>query len=821
MAERTNQYRVDAQHRVKTEQRPQSEADRVEMLKTCESNAAGELTLQRAQPPEEPVPAKVGPASQSAAGIPAILKTFEFGLGQMGVVRSVKTFLKINQKDGFDCQGCAWPSPDGTRHVMEFCENGAKALASEATTRRVTPEFFQRWSIEQLAEQSDYWLNQQGRLTHPMILRRGRRHYEPIGWDDAFAFIAEVLNGLASPDEAAFYTSGKTSNEAAFLYQLFVRQFGTNNLPDCSNMCHESSGTALVESIGVGKGTATLTDFELADMIVIIGQNPGTNHPRMMTSLEHAKRNGAKMIAINPLAEVGLMRVKNPNPQEYRNPLALVPALLGDGVALSDLLLQVRINGDTAALKGIMKEMLAEEARRPGEVLDHEFIRRYTAGFDEFIADLRLTSWDEIVEGSGVSLEHLRAAGQMVARAKRMICCWAMGLTQHKNGVGTIQEVINLLLLGGHIGKPGAGACCVRGHSNVQGDRTMGIWERPAPAFLNALEHEFNFKPPRTHGYDVVDTIKAMHEGEVKVFFGMGGNFLSAAPDTAYTAEALRRCRLTASVSTTLNRGHLVTGEQALILPCLGRSEKDLGPRGERFVTVEDSMGVISSSRGVLEPASPHLLSEPAIAARMAKAILGTRSTVDWDALEADYDLIRAHISRVVPGFEHFNERIRMDIFYLPNAAREREFVTESGKANFIVHRIPQWDLAPGEFLMTTIRSHDQFNTTIYGLDDRYRGIYGGRRVIFLNPEDVEEAGLRAGQLVDLTSHFEGEQRVARHFQVVPYKIPRRCAATYYPETNVLVSVRSVADRSNQPASKSVRITLAPSVSQHVEVTRR
>src|SRR5574340_107665 len=818
--ERTSTYRVDAQHRPTTERRTQSEADRLEMLKTAEANAAGEPALRLAQPPEEPVPAKCGAASQAAAGIPAILKTFEFGLGQMGVVRSLKTFLKINKKDGFDCQGCAWPSLDGTRHIAEFCENGAKAVASEATTRRVTPKFFQKWSAEQLAEQSDYWLNRQGRLTHPMILRRGTTHYEPIEWDDAFAFIAAELNRLASPNEATFYTSGKVANEAAFLYQLFVRQFGTNNLPDCSNMCHESSGTALVESLGGGRGTATLKDFELADMIVIIGQNPGTNHPRMMTSLEHAKRHGAKMIAINPLPEISLRCVKNPNPQEYRNPLAWAADLLGQGVALADLLLQVRVNGDMAVLKGIMKEMLAEEDRRPGQVFDHDFIRTYTAGFDVFVADLKRTSWDEIVEGSGVSLDQIRAAGRMVAGAKRMICCWAMGLTQHKNAVDTIRQVINLLLLGGHIGKPGAGACCVRGHSNVQGDRTMGIWERVSPEFLDALHAEFHFDPPRKNGYDVVDSIKAMHEREVKVFVGLGGNFLSATPDTAYTAEAIRRCRLTVQVSTKLNRGHLITGEQALILPCLGRSEKDRGPKGERFVTVEDSMGVISSSREVLEPSSDNLLSEPAIVTRLAKATLGARSTVNWDALGVDYDLIRNHIARIIPGFENFNERIRKDIFYLPNAARDRKFMTDTGKANFVVSAIPRHHLASGEFLMTTIRSHDQFNTTIYGMDDRYRGLYGGRRVVFLHPEDIDEEGLTAGQLVDLTSHFEGEERVARRFQVVPYRIPRRFAATYYPETNVLVPVRSVAEKSKQPVSKSVRISLKPSLPQPVETTR-
>lgn len=467
-----------------------------------------------------------------------------------------------------------------------------------------------------------------------------------------------------------------------------------------------------------------------------------------------------------------------------------------------------------------MKEMLAEEDRRPGLVFDHEFILTYTAGFDDFVDDLRRTSWDEIVEGSGVPLDQIRAAGQMVAGAKRMICCWAMGLTQHKNGVDTIRQLINLLLLGGHIGKSGAGACCVRGHSNVQGDRTMGIWERVSPEFLDALRAEFHFDPSRKNGYDVVDSIKAMHEREVKVFFGLGGNFLSATPDTAYTAEAIRRCRLTVQVSTKLNRGHLITGKQALILPCLGRSEKDRGPKGEQFVTVEDSMGVISSSRGVLEPASDYLLSEPRIVAKLAKATLGAKSTVDWDALGADYDLIRDRIARIIPGFQNFNERIRKDIFYLPNAARDRTFLTDTGRANFGVSSIPKHRLASREFLMTTIRSHDQFNTTIYGMDDRYRGIYGGRRVVFLNPTDIAEEGLSAGQVVDLTSHFEGGERVARGFQVVPYQIPRRCAATYYPETNVLVPVRSVAEKSNQPVSKSVRITLQPSLPQGVATTR-
>ncbi|HZS09688.1 MAG TPA: FdhF/YdeP family oxidoreductase [Blastocatellia bacterium] len=775
----------------------------------------GDVIEARAQPPEETAGTTVSPRAKSAAGLPSILRTMDVSLKEMGVGRSLKTLLQVNQKDGFDCQSCAWPNPDGDRHRAEFCESGAKAVAHEATRKLITPEFFRQWSVSQLAEQSDHWLEQRGRLSHPVVLQRGATHYEPITWDGAFALIAEELSQLDSPDEAAFYTSGRTSNEAAFLYQLFARQFGTNNLPDCSNMCHESSGVAMRESIGVGKTTVTLEDFELADLILIIGQNPGTNHPRMLTTLERAKMNGARIISINPLPEAGLMRFRNPNPQEYKSALQFLPGLLGKGTELSDLFLPVRINGDIAALKGLMKTMLEDEERNSGlrveEILDYRFIRTCTAGFDEFKADLKATTWGEIEEGSGLKRDLIQQAGLMIAGAKRLICCWAMGLTQHRNAVGTIQTLMNLMLAGGHVGRPGAGPCCVRGHSNVQGDRTMGIWEKPSDAFLGALGREFNFNPPRRHGCNTVEAIRAMHEGRVKVFFALGGNFLSAAPDTEYTAQALSRCRLTAHVSTKLNRAHLICGEQALILPTLGRTEKDVQASGEQFVTVEDSMCVVSPSRGPLEPASEHLLSEPAIVARLARAVLGERASVDWQSLAADYDRIRDHISRVVPGFENFNERIRRGAFYLPNAAREREFNTPTGRANFIVHPIPRHHLEPGQFLMMTIRSHDQFNTTIYGLDDRYRGIRRGRRVIFLNREDVKEAGLQAGQLVDLTSHFEDEQRTARHFIVVPYDIPRRCAATYFPEANVLVPVGSVAEKSNTPTSKSVVISLTPS----------
>ncbi|MFL6589685.1 MAG: FdhF/YdeP family oxidoreductase [Chthoniobacterales bacterium] len=746
-----------------------------------------------------------------AAGLPAMYQTTRFALREMGIGRSIKTLLNVNKKDGFDCQSCAWPSPDDERQVAEFCENGAKAIADEATTKRLTREFFREHSLDDLRAQTDLWLGQQGRLTEPMVKRPSATHYEPISWDDAFELVAAELNALPSPNAAAFYTSGRTSNEAAFLYQLFVRQFGTNNLPDCSNMCHESSGAAMNETLGIGKGCVKLEDFDHADAIFIIGQNPGTNHPRMLTSLERAKDTGAKIVSINPLPEVGNFRFKNP--QDLKNPLRVPAVLFGSGKKLSDLWLPVRINGDVAVLKGIMKEMLADEDERPGSVFDHEFIRDYTAGFDEFVAGLRATTWDDILFGSGVSRQKIRAGAEIAMRSKRIICCWAMGLTQHRNAVATIQEIINFLLLGGNIGRKGCGPCPVRGHSNVQGDRTMGIWERMNDSFLDKLGAEFGFAPPREHGTDTVETIKQMHEGRIRVFVAMGGNFLSATPDTEFTAKALQGCRLTAHISIKLNRSHLITGEIALILPSLGRSEIDRQGSGEQFVTVEDSMGIINPSRGVLEPASAELRSEPAIVAGLARATLGDRSGVDWADLVADYDRIRDHIDHVIPGFERFNERIARDIFYLPNAARdERKFKTDVGKAKFTMHPIPRNELAPGQYIMMTIRSHDQFNTHIYGLDDRYRGIYNGRRVLFMNIEDAAERGFERGQLVDLTSHYKGEHRTARGFQVVPYNIPRGCTATYFPEGNALVSINSVAERSNTPVSKFVIISVEPSL---------
>ena len=770
-----------------------------------ERNALDERSLlAESQPPPEPDPPGVDPTPKAAGGMTSALTAARFAWSEMGVVRGTRTLLQLNQKQGIDCPGCAWPEPDGERSHFEFCEEGAKHVADEATRKRVTPEFFAQWSVRELAEQSDLWLNQQGRLTQPMVLREAAQHYEPIHWAEAFTLIAQELNALASPDQAIFYTSGRTSNEAAFLYQLFARQFGTNNLPDCSNMCHESSGTAMKEALGFGKGTVTLEDFDLCDAIFVIGQNPGTNHPRMLTTLLNAKRRGCKIVHINPLPEVGTTRFKHP--QEFWT-------WPGGGTQLADLFLQVQINGDVALFKGLSKEVFSAEERQPGQVLDRDFISQYTTGFSDFKESLRGVSTDEIVEQSGITTQQIEEAARIFIESEHVIFCWAMGLTQHKNAVANIQEIVNLMLLRGQLGKPGAGLCPVRGHSNVQGDRTMGIWERPTAQFLNALGEEFDFEPPREHGYDTVHAIQAMHDGKATVFFALGGNFLSATPDTEYTADALRRCRLTAHVSTKLNRAHLITGKQALILPCLGRTEVDKQADGPQFVTTENSMAVVEQWSGRLAPASEHLLSEPAIVARLANATLGNRTTVRWDELTADYDQIRERIERVVPNFENYNQRVRQPGgFYLPNPVRKREFKTADGKAHFTVHALPESKLGPGEFLMMTMRSHDQFNTTIYGLDDRYRGIRNGRRIVFLNADDMRSASLNEGQMVDLISRYDGIERLARGFRVVPYSIPRRCAATYFPEANVLVPVDYYADKSHTPASKSVVITIRPAI---------
>ena len=747
---------------------------------------------------------RVGHAKDWAAGVPGVAVAMRDAVNQMGVKRSAETLLRLNQKKGFDCPGCAWPEED-KRHIAEFCENGAKAVAEEATLRRITPAFFAENSVADLAGRSGYWLGQQGRLTTPMLLDGGATHYRPVTWDEAFGVIAEELRALDSPDEAVFYTSGRTSNEAAFLYQAFVRSFGTNNLPDCSNMCHESSGSALTETLGVGKGSVSLADLGKADLILVVGQNPGTNHPRMLSALEKAKRGGTRITAVNPLPEAGLMRFKNP-----QTPSGIV----GRGTPLADRFLQIKVGGDLALFRAFGKLLLEAEDAAPGTVLDQEFIAEYTHGFEDYAKAARSTDWPEILDATGLSREEIEAAFQEVRASKRLIVCWAMGLTQHKHAVPTIREVVNVLLLGGHVGRPGAGVCPVRGHSNVQGDRTMGIYEKPKDAFLDAMEAEFGVPMPREHGFDTVDAIRAMRDGRAKVFFAMGGNFVAATPDTDVTEAALRSTALTVQVSTKLNRSHAVHGRRALILPTLGRTEVDRQGGAEQFITVEDSMGLVHASRGRLDPASEALLSEVAIVARLARTVLGAEHSVPWEYLAADYDRIRERIERVVPGFDQFNTRIRRGSgFALPHAPRDsRTFPTATGKANFTANDFEAPVVPQGRLLLQTVRSHDQYNTTIYGLDDRYRGIHAGRRVVFVNPDDLKALGIKDGAVVDLVSEWtDGTERRAEAFRVVEYDTARGCAAAYFPETNVLVPLDSTAEVSNTPTSKAIVVRLETS----------
>ncbi|MGW2307387.1 FdhF/YdeP family oxidoreductase [Actinomadura luteofluorescens] len=742
---------------------------------------------------------EVSKPKEWAAGVPGVTAALRHSQAEMGVRRTALTLLRVNQKQGFDCPGCAWPEGDH-RHTAEFCENGAKAVAEEATLRRVTREFFAEHGVEELAGRSDHWLGQQGRLTEPMVKRAGSGHYEPVSWDEAFGLLATELNALDSPDEAVFYTSGRTSNEAAFAYQLFARAFGTNNMPDCSNMCHESSGSALSETIGIGKGSVLLEDLYQADLVFVVGQNPGTNHPRMLSALERAKREGARVIAVNPLPEAGLMRFKNPQ---------RASGMAGRGTVLADRFLQIRLNGDLALFQALNRMLLESDA--PG-ALDREFLDAHAHGFEAFREHALRLDWDDVLEATGLTRAEIAATLGDVLAAERIVVCWAMGLTQHRNSVPTIREIVNFLLLRGNIGRPGAGVCPVRGHSNVQGDRTMGIWERPKPAFLDALAAEFGFEPPREHGLDTVEAIRAMRDGRARVFLGMGGNFVRATPDSAVTEAALRGCRLTAQVSTKLNRSHAVTGEVALILPTLGRTERDVRETGPQIVSVEDSMGMVHASRGRLAPASDHLLPEVSIVCRLARAAL-PGSGIGWEAMERDYDVIRDHVSRVVPGFEDFNARLREPGgFTLPHAPRdERRFPTATGKANLTVNELEVLRVPEGRLLLQTVRSHDQYNTTVYGLDDRYRGIRAGRRVVLVNPADLARLGVADGATVDLVSEWpDGAERRAPAFRAVSYPTAPGCAAAYFPETNVLVPLDSTAEISNTPTSKSVVVRLEP-----------
>jgi molybdopterin-dependent oxidoreductase alpha subunit len=746
---------------------------------------------------------KIEPQATSAGGLKAIYHSIDHIIKEVGIVDGTKALLKLNQFNGFDCPGCAWPDPDEHRSAFEFCENGAKAVAEEATTALCDADFFRKHSVSEMQQWSDYEIGKSGRIAEPMILSQGSDHYEPISWQKAFSLIGNTLQRLSSPDQAVFYTSGRTSNEAAFLYQLMVRMYGTNNLPDCSNMCHESSGVALTETLGIGKGSVKLEDFGKADVIMVIGQNPGTNHPRMLTSLQEAKKHGAIIISINPIAEAGLIGFSHPQK----------PAdLLAGPTQLTDLWLQVKINQDVTLLKAINKLLIERERLKPGTVLDREFIDKYTSGFETFTADLDKYSVDDLIEQSGVELEKVIEVVDILASRSKIIACWAMGLTQHLNAVDNIREVVNLLLLKGSMGKPGAGTCPVRGHSNVQGDRTMGIYEKPSSEFLSSLNKVFGFTPPQHHGYDTVEAIQAMREGKVKVFIGMGGNFVSAAPDTDVTAEALQRCDLTVHVSTKLNRSHLTPGKTALILPCLGRTEKDVQETGGQFVTVENSAGVVHQSKGEKLPVSKQLFSEPKIVVELAKATLAPASfgLLNWDELAADYDKIRDLIERTISGFENYNQRVRKPGgFYLPNGVRERNFRTGTSKANFSVNALAQHQLREDQFLMMTIRSHDQYNTTIYGLHDRYRGIHNGRRVVFMNSQDIQRLQLTKGAEVDIVSHYDGIERKAKGFVVVPYNIPGQNIATYFPEANALVPFNYFARKSQTPVSKSVVVSIS------------
>lgn len=759
--------------------------------------------LENAENPEKFTGIRITIPSETAAGIPGVVSAMKHVFGEMGIGRGLKVLAKLNQKGGTDCPSCAWPDPDDERSsIAEYCENGAKAVADEATSKRLTPEFFKENSIYDLSLLSDFEIGKMGRVAQPMILRKGETHYSSISWDDAFETIAGHLKSLDHPDEAVFYTSGRASNEAAFLYQLFVREFGTNNLPDCSNMCHESSGVALSESVGIGKGSVKLEDFYKTDVILILGQNPGTNHPRMLSALQKAKENGSIIISVNPLLETGLLGFANP--QELKG-------MLGIRSSLSDIYLQVKINGDMALLKAIMLLMLEMENEKPGSVFDKRFIEEKTFGYQAFIDNLKTYDYEELCHQSGISDQEIRKVVEILSTKEKIIACWAMGLTQHKNSVETIQDLVNLLLLKGSIGKPGAGTCPVRGHSNVQGDRTMGIYEKPSKQFLDSLRRVFKFNPPEKHGYDVVECIKAMHDGDAKVFFALGGNFLSATPDTLYTARALRNCKLTVHVSTKLNRSHLIHGETALILPCYGRTDIDTINGKEQFVSTENSMGVIQSSRGSVRPISDNLLSEPIIVCRLAKAVFGDKSNINWGLYMRDYDYIRDSIEACIPGFHHYNERIRIKGgFYLPNGARDNDYKTDIGKAKFTVSKLESLKMDADELLMMTIRSHDQFNTTVYGLHDRYRGIHNERRVILINAKDIERLGFKNGDVVDLFNYHEGIERVAHKFLIVEYNIPEQCVATYFPEANVLVPINSTARKSNTPTSKSVIIKLRP-----------
>jgi molybdopterin-dependent oxidoreductase alpha subunit len=746
--------------------------------------------------PFEKKPPKLSKSKSVAAGIPGVLASLKHSY-KNNILSSVYNLSKVNRFRGFDCPGCAWPDPDDHRSRFEFCENGAKAVSDERTSKKANPKFFSNWSIRELSKKSDHWLNKQGRITNPMILKPGENHYLPLSWDDAFKIIASEISHLEKPDDCIFYTSGRTSNEAAFLWQLLARWYGTNNLPDCSNMCHESSGVALNESIGIGKGTVKLEDFNKSDLIMVIGQNPGTNHPRMLSALSDAKKFGSSIISINPLMETGMIKFKHP-----QKPLDII----GNGQNISDEHVSIKINGDMALFRGFSKVIVGNNSQNV------DFIKNFTNGYEEYLDLVNNTSWKDIVQHSGISKDEIIRLGNIISKSKATIVCWAMGITQHKNSVDTIQEIVNFQLLGGHVGRDGAGICPVRGHSNVQGDRTVGINHKPSKSFLESLSKNLGIKPPIKNGVDTVGAVKLMNSKSNTIFLSMGGNFVSAMSDTLVTSKGLSNCKLSVMISTKINRSHLVTGNTSLILPCLGRTEKDVTSNGNQFISVENSMGVVHSSEGHSKPPSKLLKSEVDIVCSIALELekLIDKPSINWFKLSQNYDNIRDLIEICLPDFNKYNKRVReKGGFYLPNPPRDnRIFNTKSGKAEFKSNVLSSIMSYKDKFTMMTIRSHDQYNTTIYGLNDRYRGISNGRRIIFMNSNDMKKMNLEKNDLVNITSHYLNRKITANKWFVVPYDIPQGNVATYFPESNVLIPLDSVADRSNTPTSKSITVSI-------------
>ncbi|MEQ9917420.1 FdhF/YdeP family oxidoreductase [Pectobacterium aroidearum] len=755
----------------------------------------------------------IKPYRNAAGGWGSLEATTRFVLDSKQALKNIRNLLRVNKSKGFDCPGCAWG--DDNSSTFSFCENGAKAVSWEATRKAVDLDFFAAHSVTTLRQQSDYFLEYQGRLTHPMRYDRASDRYVPIDWDAAFALIARHIKSMAHTDQVELYTSGRASNEASYLYQLFGRMLGTNNFPDCSNMCHEASGIGLKQSVGVGKGTIRLDDFEHADAIFVFGQNPGTNHPRMLHSLRHAADRGAHIVSFNTLRERGLERFANP-----QNPLELLTPLSG---TISETYLQPNLGGDMAAVRGMVKALLETHRQRlsVGEagLFDQDFLSTHTQQVDEYLAVVDATSWQKIEQQSGLNEAQLRYVAAIYQQSPRVICTWAMGITQHKHSVATVREIVNLQLLFGQLGKPGAGLCPVRGHSNVQGNRTMGIDEKPTAAFLDRLAAHYGFTPPYAAGHNTVEALEAMLRDEIKVLIALGGNLAAAAPDSARTEEALSRCDLTVHISTKLNRSHLITGKvDALILPTLGRTDLDMQASGPQFITVEDSFSMVHASQGVGQPLSPLQRSETAIVAGIADAVLG-HEKLDWLALADDYSRIRDHIAATIPGFTDFNANCDLPGgFYLGNAAAELRFNTLNEKAQFSHAALPdtlfpQLQGSDVPFTLQTLRSHDQYNTTIYGLDDRYRGVYGQREVLFMHPDDISALGLEDGDRVDIETLWnDGITRVVNGFKLVSYAIPRGNLAAYYPETNPLVPLSSFGDETHTPTSKSVPVSVRRSM---------